>query len=55
MSNIDKAIEKIARIQKELEDKIAFCENEANGTVNDTHCRIAISFYKRLLEIIKEG
>lgn len=51
----DKAIAKLEKIENELEDKIRFCEMEAEGTVNDTHCRIAILFYKRLLEIIRKG
>lgn len=49
----DKAINKLERIEHELEDKIKFCEMEAEGTVNDAHCRIAILFYKRLLKIIR--
>ena len=51
----DKAIAKLDRIKEELENKIEFCEREADGTVNNTNCRIAISFYKRLLDIIMEG
>ena len=31
-----------------------FCKNDADGIVNDTNCRIAIQFYKDLLEIINE-
>ena len=51
----DKAIDKLDKIKEELEKKIAFCEREADGTVNDTNCRIAILFYKKLLNIIMEG
>lgn len=51
----NRAVEKLERIEQELEDKIKFCETEAEGTVNDTHCRIAIIFYKKLLDIIREG
>ena len=51
----DKAIDKLDKIKEELEKKIEFCEREADGTVNDTNCRIAILFYKRLLSIITEG
>lgn len=51
----NRAVEKLERIEQELEDKIKFCEMEAEGTVNDTHCRIAIIFYKKLLDIIREG
>lgn len=49
-----KAIDKLERIKNKLELKIMFCTNEADGTVNDTNCRIAIQFYKDLLEIINE-
>ena len=49
-----KAIDKLERIKNELELKVIFCTNEANGTVNDTNCRIAIRFYKHLLDIINE-
>lgn len=49
-----KAIDKLERIKNKLELKIMFCTNEADGTVNDTNCRIAIQFYKELLEIINE-
>lgn len=51
----DKAIAKLDKIKEELEKKIEFCEREADSTVNDTNCRIAILFYKRLLSIITEG
>ena len=51
----DKAIDKLDKIKEELEMKIEFCEREADGTVNDTNCRIAILFYKKLLNIIMEG
>lgn len=50
----DKAIYKLERIKDKLEQKIVFCTNEADGTANDTNCRIAIQFYKDLLEIINE-
>ena len=49
-----KAIDKLERIKNKLELKVIFCTNEANGTVNDTNCRIAIQFYKHLLDIINE-
>lgn len=49
-----KAIDKLERIKNKLELKIMFCTNEADGTVNDTNCRIAIQFYKDLLKIINE-
>lgn len=49
-----KAIDKLEKIKNKLELKIMFCTNEADGTVNDTHCRLAIQFYKDLLEIINE-
>lgn len=50
----DKAIYKLERIKDKLEQKIVFCTNEADGTVNDTNCRIVIQFYKDLLDIINE-
>ena len=50
----NKAIDKLERIKNKLELKVMFCTNEADGTVNDTNCRIAIQFYKELLEIINE-
>ena len=49
-----KAIDKLERIKNELELKVMFCTNEADGTVNDTNCRISIQFYKHLLDIINE-
>ena len=49
-----KAIDKLERIKNELELKVMFCTNEADGTINDTNCRIAIQFYKYLLDIINE-
>lgn len=49
-----KAIDKLERIKNELELKVMFCTNEADGTINDTNCRIAIQFYKHLLDIINE-
>ena len=49
-----KAIDKLERIKNELELKVMFCTNEADSTVNDTNCRIAIQFYKHLLDIINE-
>lgn len=50
----NKAINKLETIKKELESKVNFCENEAKGTTNDSKCRIAIHFYKKLLDIINE-
>lgn len=50
----NKAINKLDTIKKELERQVGFCENEAQGTVNDSKCRIAIHFYKKLLDIINE-
>lgn len=49
-----KAIDKLERIKNELELKVMFCTNEADGTINDINCRIAIQFYKHLLDIINE-
>lgn len=49
-----KAIDKLERIKNELELKVMFCTNEADSTINDTNCRIAIQFYKHLLDIINE-
>ena len=49
-----KAIDKLERIKNELELKVMFCTNEADGTINDTNCRIAIQFYKHLLDISNE-
>ena len=49
-----KVIDKLERIKNELELKVMFCTNEADGTINDTNCRIAIQFYKHLLDIINE-
>lgn len=49
-----KAIDKLERIKNELELKVMFCTNEADGTINNTNCRIAIQFYKHLLDIINE-
>ena len=50
----NKLSKKIKRLEEELERYINFCEGEANATVNDTNCRIAIAKFKSLLGIIRD-
>lgn len=46
----------IQQAQAELDKYTTFCTNEADGTVNDTNCRIAIQHYKHIQSILdKQG
>ena len=49
-----KAIDKLERIKNKLELTIMFCTNDADPTINDTNCRIALQSYKDPLELINE-
>ena len=46
--------ETLNKIKNKIEKKIEFCENEAEGTINNEKCHIAILFLKGLLEDLKE-
>ena len=42
--------EKWNNLRNDIEKELAFCTNEANATINDTKCRIAINYLKHLLD-----
>ena len=44
----------INELEKDIDKQITFCFNEANGTINDKYCRIAINYLKHLQDKIKE-
>ncbi len=54
----DKEIERLNNIinelEKDIENQIIFCTNEANGTINDKYCRIAINYLKHLKGKLQE-
>ena len=50
----EKEKEKNKKIEKELEKYIKFCEQEAEGSLNNEICHISLKFNKRLLDIINE-
>lgn len=50
----EKEKEKNKKIEKELEKHIKFCEQEAEGSLNNEICHIALKFNKGLLDIINE-
>lgn len=54
----DKEIERLNNIINEIErnikQQITFCTNEADATINDKYCRIAINYLKHLKDKIKE-
>ena len=50
----EKEKEKNNKIEKELEKHIEFCEQEAEGSLNNEICHISLRFNKRLLDIINE-
>lgn len=51
---LEKEKEKNKKIEKELEKHIKFCEQEAEGSLNNEICHIALKFNKGLLDIINE-
>lgn len=44
----------INEVEKDLDNHIIFCTNEANGTTNDKYCRIALSYLKHLKNKLQE-
>ena len=48
----DKANNIINELEKDIDNQIKFCTNEANGTTNDKYCRIAIQYLKHLKQIL---
>ena len=50
----EKGKEKNKKIENELEKHIKFCEQEAEGSLNNEICHISLKFNKRLLDIINE-
>lgn len=44
----------LKEIEKDIDNKITFCTNEAEGTTNDKICRITIVFLEHLKYKIKE-
>ncbi len=50
----EKEKEKNKKIENELEKHIKFCEQEAEGSLNNEICHIALKFNKGLLDIINE-
>lgn len=54
----DKEIERlnntINEIEKDIDNQITFCTNEANGTTNDKICRITINYLKHLKDKLQE-
>ena len=42
------------KIKTEIEEKIRFCESEAEGHINHEKCNIAIRFLKKLLDDLEE-
>ena len=53
-----KEIERLNNIMNEirenLDKKIKFCTNEADGTTNDKICRITINYLKHLKNVLEE-
>ena len=45
--------EKNKKIKNELEKHIKFCEQEAEGSLNNEICNISLRFNKKLLNILK--
>ena len=50
----EKEKEKNKKLENELEKHIKFCEQEAEGSLNNEICHIALKFNKGLLDIINE-
>ena len=48
----EKEKEKNKKIEKELEKHIKFCEQEAEGSLNNEICHISLNFNKKLLNIL---
>ena len=44
----------INELEKDIENKITFCSNEANGSINNNLCKISIQYLKHLKDKIKE-
>lgn len=44
----------INELEKDIENQIIFCTNEANGTTDDKYCRIAINYLKHLKDKLQE-
>lgn len=53
-AELEKEKEKNKKIENELEKYIKFCEQEAEGSLNNEICHIALKFNKGLLDIINE-
>ena len=45
----------IKEVREDLDKQINFCTNEANGTINDKYCRIAINYLKHLKQELDKG
>ena len=41
-------------LEKDIDNQITFCTNEANGTTNDKYCRIALNYLKHLKDKLQE-
>lgn len=44
----------LRKLKTEIEEKIGFCESEAEGHINHEKCNIAIRFFKKILDDLKE-
>lgn len=52
LSELEKEKKKNKKIEKELEKHIKFCEQEAEGSLNNEICHISLNFNKKLLNIL---
>ena len=50
----EKEKEKNKKIENELEKHIKFCEQEAEGSLNNEICHMSLKFNKRLLDIFRD-
>lgn len=44
----------LSKVKHEIEEELTFCSVEAEGHINPKKCNIAIRFFKKLLEDLKE-
>lgn len=44
----------INELEKDIENKITFCSNEANGSINNKLCKISIQYLEHLKKKLQE-
>lgn len=54
LDRLNKLEKGFSKLEEELDNQITFCSLEAQGTVNNKMCWMAVNYLKSLLEKVKE-